>query len=797
MAKSDDIIAEARKRWNRCDEAEQAQRTLTLTAKQFRAGDQWPSAIKIQRQGQNAIQGQQAVPPRPCLVVDRLSQPVRQISNLIKNAMFGFDVLPNGGGADIETAEIFKGYLRYVQNQSRDESPIEWAADNAVEGGIGWFRLRTDYVHQTWDGDPNDPAVMDQEVRMERITNNMAVYCDPSALKPTRSDALFMFVTEDVDKDEFKDSYKHMNGGKGPDMQGLEAFASTGDNKGWVSEHSIRIAEYWRIIFTEREFHALADGSIVEGKKPKGQDVKISRVMRVPKVEGYKISATEVLEEWDWVGSHIPIIPILGEELNVDGKPVLRGVITEGMDAQRMVNYTYSGAMEIFALAPKAPVIAAAGQLDPYKAMWQNANTTNYAYLPYEPIAIAGTLVGPPQRQAYEAPIQAAVELMRTSEEAIKTTTSIGDPALGNVDPAAHSGRAIQALQGQSDLANSNYPDAVRRSLIYAAEQVVEVTPRITRKGQILQIIGTDDAPQQVMVGQPFRPGPNGQPQPSPEGVTPELAKQQAGLDKFFDLNNGRYAVTVTIGKATATKREEGAAALGELIPRLPPEMAAVITPEFIEQLSMPNAHKIAELARKTLPPNLQPQPEGGQPPLPPQVQQQMQQMQQALQQAQQLLQTDGVKAQADMQKAQLQAQSSMQIEQFKAQSNAQLQIKLKEMDNARAIEVARIGAAKEAMNQQAEAAEERLSTGLTLAHDAALQQTTQAHDAALAAQQHAHALEQGAVGHAQNLEAGAQQASNAQQQQAAQQAHDQQMAAQQQEAQQQSAAAQPKGAEQ
>jgi hypothetical protein len=159
----DPVIAEARERWTRCEEAEDAQRQAILAAKQFRSGDQWPSAIKLQRQGQAAITGQQPTPPRPCLVVDRLSQPVRQISNLIKNAMFGFEVLPNGDGADVETAEIYKGYLRYVQNKSRGESPIEWAADGAIEGGIGWFRFRTEYVHENWTGDPNDPAVFDHE----------------------------------------------------------------------------------------------------------------------------------------------------------------------------------------------------------------------------------------------------------------------------------------------------------------------------------------------------------------------------------------------------------------------------------------------------------------------------------------------------------------------------------------------------------------------------------------------------------------------------------------------------------
>jgi hypothetical protein len=707
----DPIVVEARERWKRCEEAENAQRKAILLAKQFRAGDQWPEAIKTARSGSHAISGLSAMPPRPCLVVDRLSQPVRLVSNVIKSAEFGFDVLPNGQGADAETAQIFKGYMRRVQLQSRGESPIEWAADGAIEGGIGWFRLRADYVYDRWEGDPNDPAVFDQELVLERITNNLSVYCDPSALKPTRSDAQFMFITEDLAREEFERLWPKA------DVASLDAFMATGDLKGWVETDTIRIAEYWRVTYTNRTFTRLPDGSIREGQADSAagdqpdDETPQTRVMRVPTVEGYKISATQVLERWTWVGSKIPIIPILGEELNVDGKPVLRGIIAEGMDAQRMVNYTYSGAMEIFALGSKSPRIAAAGQIENYKEIWQTANTYNWSYLPYDPIAIAGVAVPPPAHDNSEAPIQAAVALMRTSEEAIKATTTTGDASLGNSNPNERSGKALQALQAQSELGNSNYPDNVRRALIYCAEQMVEVIPKITRPGQVVTLMGVDDEPEQVMVGAPFQEGPDKVPMPSPEGVTPALAKLSKGMHKFYDLNQGRYAVTVTVGKATATRREEGAAALGALIPHLPPQMAAVATPDFVEQLSFPGAHKIAEKLRKALPPELQ-EPDPNAPPIPPEVQQQMAAMQQQNSQMQQALQTDQAKQQATIAKAQIDAQAMLEksklesaasVEKARLDAQATLQqadmaadreLALQVMKNAATLAVAHINAA-------------------------------------------------------------------------------------------------------
>lgn len=687
-----DLVKEARKRWERAAEAENAQRKQILEAKQFRAGDQWPASIKVERQGGPAVQGQAPTPPRPCLTIDRLSQPVRQISNQIKSANFAIEVLPNGNGSDTETAEIFKGILRRIQNQARGESPIEWAADGAIEGGIGWFRLRTEYVYQHAEID--GPELFDQEVRIERILNNLSVYCDPAAVKPTRSDARFMFVTEDLPRDEYRRRYPKRKDGEPSALASLD-FMAPGDTDTWITEDMVRVAEYWRIEDETETVHALPDGTIQRGgTAPEGAK---TRTILTPKVKCSIINGVEELEAYEWPGSHIPLIPILGEELNVDGRSVLRGVIDEGKDAQRMVNYMYSAAIETVALAPKSPLIIAEGQLEGYQALWQNANRLNYAYLPYKPTSLNGTPVPPPQRDQAEPAIQAMVLMLAKSEEAIKATTGIHDPSLGKDTAQEKSGRAIQALQAQGELGSSNYPDNVRRALIYAGEQIVEVLPKITRPGQVMTILGMDEEPQQVIIGQPYEEK-DGRAIPRPD-IDPEQAKLQKGLAKFYDLKAGTYSVTVAVGKAFATRREEGRMALGDLIPHLPPPMAAAVTPEFIETLDMPDAHKIAETARRALPPELRPPDDKNQPD-PAQLQQQLQQMGQMLQALtqelnakNQIIETDQVKLQAELQKAQLQEQAETERAQIEAQTRILLEQRKLEVQLE--IEMAKLGSAQ------------------------------------------------------------------------------------------------------
>ncbi len=727
----DPIITEARKWWPKCADAEEDQRKRIVVAKKFHAGDQWPEAIKNQREGNSGIQGSSPQPPRPCLVVDRLSQPMRRISNTIKNADFGFDVLPVGDGADVETAEIFKGYLRRVQNQARDEAPIEWAGDGAIEGGIGWFRLRNAFVHDTWEGVPTE-AVFDQELRMERIANNLTVYCDPSANKPTRSDAKRMFVTEDMDRQDFEDRWPDA------DLRGLSEFESSGDMADWVTKDTIRIAEYWCVTYHDRPFYWLTDGTIQEGKAPEGADVRMSRVMRVPKVKGYKINACEVLERWDWPGSRIPLIPVIGEELNVDGKPWLRGVIEPGIGAQRMVNYTYSGAIEIYALqAKKAPMVPGAA-VQAYKDIWQTRNIINHSFLPYDPWDDQGRALPAPTLDTTDAQIGASVALMQVSEESIKATTSTGDASLGNTNPNERSGKALEALQSESDLANSNYPDNVRRAYIYAAQLMVEIIPKITRPGQILHILGMDDEPQQVMVGQPFEIGPTGVPQPAPD-VTPEQAKLKDNLYKFYDLNNGTYNVTVTMGKATATRRREGAQALGELLPHLPPEMQAKIIPDYIKQLSFPGAQAIAE--------KLEPSQDGQVPPE--QAAAMLQQAQQQIQELQQAIEGDTVKAKATLDKAALDAETKKQIESAKLAQKDESEAAERETKLA----VAQIGAdVKLLMDSMSLFMAERARVGVE-GHEAGMTAVSQQHEREMAEAGHERALEAGEASAAQTAE--------------------------------------------
>ena len=97
---------------------------------------------------------------------------------------------------------------------------------------------------------------------------------------------------------------------------------------------------------------------------------------------------------------------------------------------------------------------------------------------------------------------------------------------------------------------------------------------RLNSTGQTVDTVrdfGGANAPSWTISG--GQQGQNGQPQPLPPGFAPGQAGWDKTKHKFYDLNKGRYAIVVTMGKADATKLEEGIAGLGELIPHLNPAM--------------------------------------------------------------------------------------------------------------------------------------------------------------------------------------------------------------------------------
>ena len=629
-----EILATARERFKLAAEAESDLRKDALDDLEFRSGRQWPDAVKVERE----------LDARPCLTINRIPQFVRQITNDQRQNRPAIKVHPVDDQADIETAKIFQGLVRHIEYNSHADTAYDTAFDGAVSGGFGYWRVVTDYI---------DPMAFEQEILIKRIRDHMSVYRDPGASEPDGSDMNWCFITEDLLPDDFKSLYPKS------ELSSMDDFASIGDNApDWMPGGKVRIAEYFYKDFKDIEICQLSNGVVVPSqhlpeKLPEGVTISQKRTSKMPTIKWCKINAVEILEERDWVGKWIPVVPVYGEELYVDGKLILEGLIRHAKDSQRMLNYWASLETETIALAPRTPWVGAEGQFEGHEGQWKQANRKNLAFLQYKPTSIAGIAVPPPQRQVFEAPVQAITQARMQAAEDIKATTGIYDSSLGAKSNET-SGVAIQRRNNQAQTSNFHFTDNLTRSLRHTGRILVDLIPKIYDTPRAARIIGEDGQQEIVLLNQVFNEGQK---------------------SKAFNLGAGKYDVEIEVGPSYATKRQEAVSAMLDLTKSYP-QVAQVAGDLMVKSMDWPGADAVAERLKKTLPPGIADDDKDA-PPIPPQVKQQLDQSHQMIDQLTKAL--NAAHDKIDTKQVELESRERIAM----AQIQAEIEIQMAKMGSA------------------------------------------------------------------------------------------------------------------
>lgn len=607
----------AREHWRIAEEAESEWRDRALDDLKFAHGEQWHPMLL------------QARKDRQCLVIDRSGTPLRQIVNEGRQNRLGITVSPAGNGATMETAKTIKGLIRNIEQQSSADIAYTTARGHAVNIGRGYVRVLPVY---------SDDFSFDQELRVVPVRNPFSVRLDPRHTVPDGSDANWFFVVERVSRSLYEQEH-----GKLPVE--ATAWAATGDD--WLTPDEVQIAEYWWREWHPMDLALLASGevkpvrSLEEAEKRQIQD---RRTARVPQVWYAKINGYQVLHKSRWKGRFLPIAQFVGELWDIKGKIDYQGLTRRLKDPQRQYNYFESAKAELVALAPKAPFIAAFQQIEGFQSFWATANTHPHAYLPYQPVVVAGQVLPPPQRQTAEPPIQAMVAGAQLAADEIKAISGYYDPALGQQTPD-QSGVAIGKRQMATNTGSFHYVDNERWMIRHIGQILIDAIPFYYSGERSTRIVGDDGRAQQVTLNtkEPYR---------DPE----------TGEDVLYDVTTGKYDVTVDAGPSFATKRQEAVATLKELMAAAP-NLMQIIGDDFLGSLDVDLAEHMSERIRKTMPPALLQGEPGAE---------KYQAAQEQLQQLQQL-----PMLQQQMQQAQKQLMQMQQAVESLTQTNQQLNLAL------------------------------------------------------------------------------------------------------------------------
>lgn len=568
-----DIINEAQEAFKAAVDAEAEIRRAWVDDMRFaRLGEQWPAEVKRQRE----LEG------RPCLTINRLPAFMRQVTNDARQNRPSIVVHPVGDGADQETAEILNGLIRNIEYTSGADVAYDTAIEHAVGGGFGYFRICTDYAAED---------VFEQDICIERIANPLTVYGDPEFMDADSANWNSAFVTEMYSEHAFKKKF-------GKDAPAINWEADANDkNRLWFGQDGVRVAEWWKRDDVVAKLLKLSDGTVIFEDKylelkpilePLGIVPVADRQTITKRVTQYVMSGEGVLEKNDWKGKYIPIIPVYGDEVIVEGERTFNSLVRFAKDPARMYNYWRSTSTELVALAPKAPFIGPKGAFKTDAKKWATANTKTHAYIEYD-----GNQ--PPQRQGFEGPPAGALQEALNASDDMKSIMGLFDASLGAKSNET-SGRAILARQREGDVSTFNYIDNLSRAIRHAGRVIVDLIPHVYNTERIIRTIAEDGTNRRVPINQPT---------PAEQQKTAgDQAQQMQGIVRVYDLTTGKYDVTCEAGPSFTTKREEASVQMVEFI-RAYPNAAPLIGDLLAKNLDWPGADDIADRLKAMLPPQV------------------------------------------------------------------------------------------------------------------------------------------------------------------------------------------------
>ncbi len=516
-------------------EADSFNRQEGIEDLKFRFGDQWPVQMQNSRQ----------LEARPMFTINETDSYCRQVINSIRQQRPRGRCHPVNDTADVKIAEVITGIGRHIEVNSDADNAYDLAAEFAVSIGWGYWRMRTDFTRED---------SREQDIYIDQIENPFSVYIDPNSSLPDGSDSKKYLLTDLMAKTDFRREFPGAE--EQPFREGASGDQRTMD---WLTKEDIRVAEYFRIDLARQKLVYLSNGeNIWADEMPPAEILTQSGIVVVGdrdswkrKVLWSKVSAFEELEKRTLPGRWIPVIPVYGVNMMVDGKRRKFGMVRFARDPQRMVNYAQTSIAEQNAMAPKAKWLLAEGQDEGYENEWAQANNRAFPVLHYKPTDVEGKPAQPPQRLQPEAVPQGTVNLAMLSSQNLQRVLGMFDPVnLKHTGPK--SGEAIEQEMGQSEQSNYHFYDNLTRSIKHTWRIILDWTPKVYDTQRVMRIIGDDGKPDLVTINE------------KSQGAHPQTG--EAVQSVLNDVTVGEYDVVMEVGPGFNTKRQQSAQLFMDLL---------------------------------------------------------------------------------------------------------------------------------------------------------------------------------------------------------------------------------------
>jgi Phage P22-like portal protein len=583
----DPLLSEARRRFQACAEWENPWRPLFVHDIKFANGDdensfQWPNSIRRSRD----------VSARPCLTMNVIRQHNLQILNEGLKNKLQVQVLPTGGGATVEAARMLQDICMDVQYRSMAQDSYAVARKFQIEGGIGYWRLATDYA---------GPDTFEQEINILPITDPFGVYLDKSIKTKSGLDAEYGFIFDRVPKEEFLDAYPKLL-----HLTGLTPLGVSSGESDWIDKNNTIVCEYFRRVSRKDELLSFIDPASGMRKAIRVSELPPNAVDRiasdrmtkrrdvwVPTIEWKLFVGEECIDETIWPGAYIPIIRCVGEETVINGVLDRKGHTRAMIGAQRMFNYNVSAQVEFVALQSKTPWIGAAKSIQNFESLWNTANNENHSFLPYNHLDDQGNEIPPNHAPRRQDPPTAAPAYEQGASTAFTQMMMVSGQWQNEMGMAGaeRTGSAIDKRLDQGDTATYHFKDNFMTALVATGTQIIDLIPKIYDSKRILKIHGSDGEDMDIMLD----------PGQGPAAIV-KRDKDQKIVARILNPGVGTYQVRAAPGQSATTGREQTVEAL-TLILTQAPTLTAVVGDLLLGAMDFPAAQEAAGRLRRMVPP--------------------------------------------------------------------------------------------------------------------------------------------------------------------------------------------------
>ena len=520
---------------------------------------------------------------RPYLTLNKLPQFVQRVVGEFRKKEFAIQVKPAFYGEDFQISnledtkqyklsEVLQNIIKYIEVNSNAYYHYKWAFQQAVEGGIGWIRVLTSYVN-------DDTFQLD--IKIKSVKNRSSVLLDPYCEEPDFSDARWALIYTRMEKDDFRRKFPNAR------FEGVTNWNIIPNF--WIYQDKITLAEYFIRYPTRRTLVLLNTGEVMykdeiedvidELYENYGKFIAAERDVTAWKVHWFLTNGYEILDDTEWPGSIIPIIPVIGRTHTWDGHPIIKSLVADAIDSQRMHNYFLTAATEKVALMPKSPYIGPEDAFEGYEDKWETANRKNHAYLPYNPLASA-----PPVRANNVTMSAEEMRLALAGDKEIRETIGIYDAFLGATNEV--SGKVLAAKIAQNSPIIFEFFDNFKLALQKIGKILVDIIPKIYTEERVITLERGTGKKDTVVINKT------------------EVDEETENQVIVNDIRQGKYDVTVSMANAHDTPSEEFLDRIISIAQYMP--QVAQIAPDLIvKAMQFPGSREVAERLEKTLPPEL------------------------------------------------------------------------------------------------------------------------------------------------------------------------------------------------